>query len=138
MKCLFIMLLIALLPAGAYAQPEALTPAIALQALKETTYESDDTRSARNAVVDVLRQAHGRYTERELDAFARELEQLIREGVEPQATNAALALILSSSEVFTGNYPFNYAILNMGLTRLSEICILKSCFLMKYCLCLYV
>ena len=102
MKYLVFMILLAMPLASAQGQKPAPTPESVLQALKQAASESPGSRSAIDGAADLLRQAHGRYTEEELDAFANELEQIILAGVEPLATDAARVLVHSATEFSYG------------------------------------
>ena len=102
MKNFSCVLLIVLPLTGAFGQEPAPTPESVLQALKQAASESPGSRSAIDSAADLLRQAHGRYTEEELDAFANELEQIILAGVEPLATDAARVLVHSAIEFSYG------------------------------------
>ena len=96
MKSLAAILLFALLPAVAYAQQPTPTPESALKTIKDMTSHTKRSFREYYGAYSVLRQTHATYTNDELDAFARELEQIIRDGKEPQASEAARALMFSS------------------------------------------
>ena len=98
MRAVIPRIILALLPTVAFAQQSAPTPDTALNALKEMTAWSADSIDEESAATDVLRQVHDNYTDSELDAFARELEKIIRHGLDPQARAAEFALINSAME----------------------------------------
>ena len=100
LRTLILVLLVVLLPADTQAQ--APTPESALRGLKNLTSTSDNPRPTIEAAESVLRQVYHSYSEAELDAFARELEQLILDEVEPQASNAARALAYASDPEGSG------------------------------------
>ena len=95
LRTLILVLLVVLLPADTQAQ--APTPDSALRGLKELTPKSANSSHELQAAKSVLRQVYRPYSEAELDTFARELEQLILDEVEPQASNAARVLTEASN-----------------------------------------
>ena len=100
-----VLLCVLSLPVGAHAQESPPTPESALRAIREMTTESDNYWEVRDAGQAVLRQAYATYTEEELDAFAGELEKMIRAEVEPQADMAA-AVLRSSNFVHADGTPY--------------------------------
>ena len=93
--------------AGEWRAP---TPATALRSLLR-----DDSRAA---AVAVLRQRLGPFSAAELDAFAADLADVIRNGTKPQATEARMALISSAATYDDHDVP--YAGATRAFVRLYE------------------
>ena len=73
------------------------------------TLHTESSFSTESDVTEVLRQVHTTYTEDELDSFARQLEQVIRHGIEPQAYAARFALMSASVKEGEGT-PYSKAV----------------------------